>query len=373
MSKNQRYLALAGVVVAVVIAIVWLDDGQTGIASEAEIDSGAGGSIIEAKSTQYPRAREIVNPSGFVNTDGEPITVEQYIGNKVVLVDFWTYSCINCQRTLPYLTAWHEKYKDHGLVILGIHTPEFAFEEKIENVRDATEQFSVEYPVVLDNEYGTWAAYQNRYWPRKYLIDIDGFVVYDHIGEGSYAETERVIQELLEERAERLGEDPSAVPEGIVEPGAEQVDHSMVRTPEIYFGAMRNSSHLGNGGVAKEGEQDFSLPEELSRDKVHLRGTWDITPEFARSAGAENSIMLPFQAQKVFFVARSEAGATVRVLLDGEPVGAEARGEHVSEDGTVNVGAEMLYRLIDMPEHGEHTLEIIVEEGVLDAFTFTFG
>src|SRR3989344_3254541 len=154
---------------------------------------------------------EIVNPSGFLNTgvdsDGKvaPVTLGDLVGKKVILVDFMTYSCINCQRTFPHVKAWYEKYKDKGLEIVGIHTPEFAFEKNIENVRVAMKKAGITYPVVLDNDYGTWKAYANNYWPRKYLIDINGNIVYDHIGEGAYEETEMKILELLEERAKLLG------------------------------------------------------------------------------------------------------------------------------------------------------------------------
>lgn len=142
---------------------------------------------------------EIVNPAGFVNTEG--ITLKELVGKKVILVDFMTYSCISCIRSFPYTNEWYEKYKDEGLEIVGIHTPEFAFEKNIENVRSAMEHYDIKYPIVLDNEYATWRAYDNKYWPRKYLIDIHGMIVYDHIGEGAYAETEEKIQELLRERA----------------------------------------------------------------------------------------------------------------------------------------------------------------------------
>jgi len=149
---------------------------------------------IAEKKKKYEPAKEVSTPDGFINTDS--VTVSELVGKKIILVDFWTYSCINCQRTLPYLNSWHEKYADKGLVILGLHTPEFEFEKGYENVKRAVEKFSVRYPVILDNDYSTWTSYKNRYWPRKYLIDIDGFIVYDHIGEGAYEETEKKIQEL---------------------------------------------------------------------------------------------------------------------------------------------------------------------------------
>ena len=158
----------------------------------------------EEKKEKFSRFIDISSPDGFINTDGEEITISEFIGKKVVLLDMWTYSCINCQRTLPFVNDWYKKYENQGLEVIGLHTPEFAFEHKIENVQDAVERFEIKFPVVLDNDFSTWRAYKNRYWPRKYLIDIDGFVVYDHIGEGAYDKTEAKIQELLAEHKEVL-------------------------------------------------------------------------------------------------------------------------------------------------------------------------
>ena len=175
------------------------------IVSEKGIENKAGDLMDKSK---YPRFAELANPDGYLNTDHD-ITIGEYIGKKVILVDFWTYSCINCQRTLPYLTSWDEKYRDEGLLIIGVHTPEFGFEKEYDNVKRAIEKFNIKYPVVQDNEYQTWRAYKNRYWPRKYLIDIDGYIVYDHIGEGAYDETEEKIREVLKERASKERRAPS--------------------------------------------------------------------------------------------------------------------------------------------------------------------
>ena len=166
--------------------------------------SRADENVLQKKRSMFTRAPEIVGASGYVNTGGVPVRLSDYIGKSVVLVEFWTYSCINCQHVLPHTTKLYSTYKDKGLVVIGIHTPEFAFEHLQKNVEIAAKKFGVEYPVVLDNDYATWGAFQNRYWPRKYLIDIDGFVVYDHIGEGAYAQTETKIQEALLERALRV-------------------------------------------------------------------------------------------------------------------------------------------------------------------------
>jgi cytochrome c biogenesis protein CcdA/peroxiredoxin len=148
---------------------------------------------------------EFVNPSGFVNTDGKEIKMSDFVGKQIILVEVMTYSCINCQRTFPYMNSWYKKYKDDGLTVIGLHTPEFAFEKKIENVEKAMEEFGIAFPVVLDNNYETWNAYGNRFWPRRYLIDLDGNIAFDHIGEGKYKETEEKIVELLEERKVKRG------------------------------------------------------------------------------------------------------------------------------------------------------------------------
>jgi thiol-disulfide isomerase/thioredoxin len=153
---------------------------------------------IERKESEFQRAEEIVAPTGFINTEG--VSINEARGEKVVLVDFWTYACYNCQHTQPFLNAWHEEYADDGLLIIGVHTPEFGFEREPANVEQAVREAGIEYPVVLDNNYATWNAYNQRYWPAMYLIDADGFVRYKHIGEGAYEETEARIRELLAEK-----------------------------------------------------------------------------------------------------------------------------------------------------------------------------
>jgi thiol-disulfide isomerase/thioredoxin len=153
---------------------------------------------IERKEAEFQRAEEIVAPTGFINTDG--VSINEARGEKVVLVDFWTYACYNCQNTQPYLNAWHEEYADDGLLIIGVHTPEFGFERDPANVERAVREAGIEYPVVLDNNYATWNAYDQRYWPAMYLIDADGFIRYSHFGEGAYGETEAKIRELLAEK-----------------------------------------------------------------------------------------------------------------------------------------------------------------------------
>jgi thiol-disulfide isomerase/thioredoxin len=317
---------------------------------------------------------EIAGPAGFVNTpltsagQAMPITLGELIGKKVILVDFMTYSCINCQRTFPYMVAWYDKYKDQGLEIVGIHTPEFAFEKDIDNVREAMEEFGITYPVVLDNDYATWRAYGNQYWPRKYLIDIEGNIVYDHIGEGGYVETEEKIQELLAERAKRLGEsvsgDTSLAAAGMPE------KKKYAQSPEVYFGSDRNE-FLVAGRRFVAGVQSFTLPNSFVRNALYLGGSWNIQPEYAESQGV-GSIVFRYSAQDVYFVASSDAGVMVEILQDGKSVGA-ARGADVGADGTVHIRDERLYKLIRNPGGEEHVLEIRVKGKGLRAFTLTFG
>ena len=234
---------------------------------------------FEEKSKKFELAKEITTPDGFINTDRKPITINGLIGKKVILVDFWTYSCINCQRTTPYLNAWYEKYKDKGFVIIGMHTPEFEFEKNYDNVKKAVEKFGIRFPVVLDNDYSTWTAYRNQYWPRKYLIDIDGYIIYDHIGEGLYEETEKKIQEALSERMYVLNENGS-VDEKITQ---ETPLKFGAGSPETYFGASRNNN-FGNGTKGAVGiQQGIKPPKPLNLNTLYLTGDWNFAPAFAEN------------------------------------------------------------------------------------------
>ncbi len=322
------------------------------------------------KSMRYQKAPEISNPSGFINTAGVPITIAQFRGKKVVLVDFWTYSCINCQRTLPYMRAWYDKYNDEGLEIISIHTPEFAFEHVLDNVRKATDGFGLKYPVVLDNDYGTWNAFGNQYWPRKYLIDIDGYVVYDHAGEGNYDVTERAIQNALTERAQVLGLPASTVSDGIVNPSGVVTVNSSVGSPETYFGAARNE-YLGNGTQGQAGVQTLTVPKNTEINTLYLGGIWRFDTEFAQSQGP-TSIVYHYRAQNVYFVASSDKGVKATILLDGKPIEANG-GADVAKDGTVMIKDNRLYHLVHTSGVEEHTLEIRTDSPGLDAYTFTFG
>lgn len=319
-----------------------------------------------------PRYREIARPSGFVNTDN--IRIGDLIGKKVIIVDFMTYSCINCIRTFPYLNAWYEKYHEQGLEIIGIHTPEFAFEKNIDNVRKAMQGFGIKFPVVLDNDYGTWNAYDNSYWPRKYIIDIDGYIAFDHIGEGGYDETEQKIQELLAEKMVRDKQSAALVPTGIVKVTSTQP--SDVGSPETYFGAGRNQ-YLANGIPSQSGEQKLTFPGSINLNELNLVGAWNFENEFAQTTVPQDKIIYRYSAKNVYFVASSQTPNKVEVLRDGAALTKDIAGSDIIfENGHsyLLIHDDRLYNIVsDHSGAGEHTLQFIIESPGLYAFTFTFG
>ena len=318
-------------------------------------------------------AIEIADPTGFINVSSS-FRLADEVGRQVVLLDFWTYSCINCVRTIPFLNAWYEKYAPYGLVVVGIHTPEFDFEKNIANVRTAVAEYGIHYPVILDSNYGTWNAYNNLYWPHEYLIDMAGYIVHNQIGEGNYAETESVIQQLLRERAQILGLDPNAVPTSTVAVAAQNL--SGVQSPETYFGAARNSS-LANGNYFTNGTQTLTAPVDASTvtmNYLYLGGTWDFHDQYATNISAGATVTFRYSAGKVYMVAAGAPGGTVvRVLQDGAPISAANAGSDV-HGGMVTVTGNGLYNLVNNAnDAGEHTLELIVASPGLQAYTFTFG
>jgi len=323
---------------------------------------------IEEKIKNYQRAKELVNPQAFINAD--KISIFDLTGKKVVLLDFWTYSCINCLRSIPYLNLWYQKYKDRGLEIIGVHTPEFQFEKDYANVKLAVDKFSIQYPVVLDSEFGTWNAYGNRYWPGKYLIDIDGFIPYEHHGEGDYEKVEEKIQELLNERLERLGF-KEKITEPLSNPDMEKINFLEIKTPEIYFGANQNFN-LANGEHQMVGPQTLPEPQEIKLNGLYLSGDWNISSEYAENVNPNAKISLYYHAKNVYFVGGSKNGAKIKILLDKKEPDALA-GKDIAKDGQAIIKEEKLYELIKNNNYGEHLIEIIVENPGLEAFTFTFG
>jgi|SRR5215218_1075424 len=301
------------------------------------------------------------NQRWFNTPNGGPLTLRELRG-RVVLIDFWTYTCINCIRTLPYIKAWDERYRDKGLTIVGVHTPEFPFERDADNVADAIDQNGLRYPVVQDNDNATWDAYANQYWPAKYLIDARGRVRYTHFGEGDYGETEGAIRELLADAGRRPGAPVHA---------AGERPSPFVTTPESYLGSARAQGFV-NGPIAA-GTRVFELPPSgLVDDSLAFEGTWRITPRSA-TAVSGSRLHVSFGAQRVFLVlgSRGRRARDVRLLLDGKPVSDRLAGGDV-RGGVATIRGQRLYRLIDLPRAERHVLTLEVPPGV-SGYAFTFG
>ena len=324
---------------------------------------------IAQKDAKYTKAAELVRPDAYLNTGNKPITIGEQKGKKVVLIDFWTYSCINCQRTIPHLNSWYEKYKDQGLEIISVHTPEFAFEHDKKNVAEALARFGIKYPVVLDNEYATWNAFGNQFWPQEYLVDIDGYVIHSHSGEGEYDVTEKAIQAALTERATRLGVPFN--PQGVTLDAMSDPNLTEVRSPEMYFGYNRNK-FLGNGTPGQAGTHSYQYPISTAPNTLYLQGTWNIASEYAE-AHANTGIRLLYSAHDVYFVASAASPVTITVLRDGVPVGTFAGKDVDPKNSTTTIKEERLYHLIHDTSAGAHTIEIQVHSAGLRTYTFTFG
>lgn len=305
------------------------------------------------------RAPALVGISGWINSG--PLGGADLRG-KVALVDFWTYSCINCIRTLPHVNEWYQKYKNNGFVVLGVHSPEFDFEKQKENVETAVKKYGITYPVALDSNHATWNAFGNQYWPAHYLIDAAGNIRYHHFGEGQYAETETAIQQLLRE-ANLLTLDTLTE---IHEPPAD-ADFGNIGTPEIYLGYAR-INNAGNIDQGTKPDEPYPFSEPQSSDLAHSRfyfaGIWTIGPEFSELRKENGKLILRYKADTVHMVAESKdrKKIPIEIFLDGKP------------RGTITIASPQLYTIIDAPGNKAwHTLEIRIPRLGFRAFTFTFG
>ena len=337
--------------------------------TEFETQTDEKGNVVSLiDKSRYKHAPELVGIADYVNTTPEELN--DMIKDKVVLYDIWTYSCINCIRTLPYVTAWNEKYADDGLLVIGIHSPEFEFEKNLNNVQSAVEKYGITYPVVLDNDHQTWKAFDNRYWPRKYITDSEGYIRYDHIGEGAYDQTEKVIQQLLEERANLLGINVASA-ELLMD--LEEFQHTSFRTPELYFGykfaAGRNQ--LGNSeGFHPNEIVSYSIPEQLTRDYFYLEGQWENLEDGMKLVHGKGLIHLPYFAKSVNIVASETSN--LKILIDGKPISTELAGADVN-NSLVHVSEPRLYNLISSKNPENHLLSIEANSPGFEIFTFTFG
>ncbi|MES2744685.1 MAG: cytochrome c biogenesis protein DipZ [Bdellovibrionota bacterium] len=296
---------------------------------------------------------------------------------KVVLIDFWTYSCINCIRTLPYLKTWAEKYKDKGLVVIGVHAPEFAFEKNVENVRMAIKNFGITYPVAVDNDLKIWNAFQNQYWPAHYFVDAKGTVRYHHFGEGKYEESEKVIQALLKEMNPALEFDDGVVAKDVQGSGIEQKAGKSkdVVNHETYLGYDRMENFVGLSDRVQDQFQVYKTPPVLKLKEWSLDGTWKIEAERVVNQSAGAKLSLQFKARDIHLVlsAPSDKPVRFRIKLDGQtPMG--NNGDDVDRNGEGVIREERLYQLIRLKGGAEeHRLEIEFLDENASGFAFTFG
>lgn len=302
-----------------------------------------------------------------------PLTPSQLRG-KVVLIDFWTYTCINWRREFPYVRAWAQKYKDSGLIVIGVHSPEFAFEKDVDNVRRAAKTIGVDYPVAIDSDHAIWRAFRNAYWPALYFIDAEGRIRHRHFGEGDYDKSERVIQQLLSE-AGAAGIGPGLV--SVEASGAEAAPSWQdLRSPESYVGFGRVGNFVSPGGFVADRRHVYAAPDTLRLNQWALRGEWTMRRDAAKLAKADGRVVYRFQARDLHLVmgpANRSAPVRFRVTVDGKPPGA-ARGVDIDEQGNGIATEQRMYQVVRQPRPiADRLFEIEFLDPGVEVFAFTFG
>ncbi|MHB8482051.1 MAG: redoxin domain-containing protein [Nitrospiria bacterium] len=326
---------------------------------------------ISGESSKNKIIPEISGVSDWINSP--PLTIAQLRG-KVVIVDFWTYSCINCLRTIPYLNGWYEKYKDKGVVIIGVHSPEFLFEKELSRVKSAVNELHIKYPVALDNDHKTWDAFANHFWPHKYFVGSDGNIRFDVIGEGQYEESEQKIRELLAETGVTPGDTLTPVVDG------EKVNFKKVKSPEIFFGTF-HGGFLGNPlGVLADKKKEYLLPSHLEEQTYYLSGHWSVREQYAvHTDGNPGKILIQYEAKSVNWVAGTDhKGSWVEVQLDGNDLAPDQIGKDVVIDASgksrVFIFEKKLYRIVnDQGGYGKHLLILTIPDPDIESYTLTFG
>jgi thiol-disulfide isomerase/thioredoxin len=319
-----------------------------------------------------PRQGNIAPLDGAVEWLNSPPLTAEALRGKVVLVDFWTYSCINCIRTLPYVRAWADKYKDAGLVVIGVHTPEFAFEKKSANVRKALKDLDIRYPIAVDSNYSIWRAFRNQYWPAMYFVDAQGKVRHHVFGEGEYEESERVIQALLKESG---GPMPAGDLVSVHGTGAQAEPGVGAMSGETYVGYAQASNFVSAQRIATDRPQVYEPASSLKPNRWTLGGEWDVRSEFAVATRANARIAYRFSARDLHLVmGRTDDGQPVRfrVSVDGRPP-LEGHGSDVDAQGNGVIDAYRLYQLVRLPSAGEHLFEIEFLDAGAQPYVFTFG
>jgi len=308
----------------------------------------------------YGAAAEFTGIDHWLNS--QPLTMSQLRG-KVVLVDFWTYSCINCIRTLPYVEGWYQKYAADGFVVVGVHSPEFAFEHDTGNVSDAIARFGITYPVAQDNEFATWSAYDNEYWPADYLIDATGEIRSEHFGEGGYDQTEADIRALLQQAGS------SALPAATDSQAGAPIAGG--QSPETYLGSARQAGFQGS--YPGDGTHAFQLPSRLDLNSWGLDGTWNVTSQYVTETQAGDKLEFSFQARDVYLVMSAPGSVTGHVTIGGAAAAPGLETEDVSAAGDLTVSSARLYHLVHLPASAQGTVTITFDTAGAEAFAFTFG
>ncbi len=347
--RNHAELFRKMLGILIIASVVYMIYGESfsGSFSQSENQQTHMNKLIGGVDAPYP-APEIAGISDWINSP--PLQINQLKG-KVVLIDFWTFSCINCIRTLPYLKDWYAKYHDKGFEIIGVHAPEFEFEKNFENVKRAVKEDGILYPVALDNNFVTWRNYSNSYWPAHYLIDTKGNVVYQHFGEGEYATTENNIRFLL---GLNVTKKTSQFPEA-------QFNYS--ETPETYLGYARMEVYSSPESISYDKQANYTYPKSLSEDAWALNGSWIVTPQRIISAAANASVKIHFDARKVFVVMGSSQSTPiqVKVMLDDKLI------------KNIVVQKHDLFEALNLSVSQNGMLELITSAPGLEVYTFTFG
>jgi thiol-disulfide isomerase/thioredoxin len=329
---------------------------------------------LHTSSARLPVEGELPSFDGATGWLNSPALTATDLSGKVVVVNFWTYTCINWLRQLPYLRMWAGKYADHGLVMIGVHTPEFGFEHDPDNVRRAMHDMRIDYPVMTDNDYAVWSAFGNHYWPALYFADVQGRIRHHHFGEGAYEQSEMVIQQLLAE-AGTTGHDHGLSP--VEASGAEApADWANLRSPENYTGYARTANFASADGIQPGRPHHYSAPADLRLNHWALSGDWTVRERAARLGSAGGRIASRFHARDLNAVmgpARPGTPVPFRVLLDGKAPGRH-HGTDVDEHGAGTLDEQRLYQLIRQQDRvGEHTLEIVFPDAGGEVYAFTFG
>jgi cytochrome c biogenesis protein CcdA/thiol-disulfide isomerase/thioredoxin len=370
----RRALGVLVVAGVVVIALGW--DTRL-LAQFPSLSTSAAEQRLIARLT--PRAGKAADSrmappmTGATHWLNSPPLDDSMLRGKVALVDFWTYSCINCLRTLPYLKAWDEKYRAQGLVIIGVHSPEFSFEKDLQNVERAVRDLGIKYPVALDNQYAIWNAYENEYWPAHYLIDAQGRIRHQHFGEGAYRETELMIQNLLKEVNKDVASGERFVQvQGF---GATAPAAGIRESPETYLGYVRQANFASPESVQWDTDAQYSFPQTLELHEWALNGSWHITRESAVLRAKGGVIAFHFRGRDLHLVLGAQGGKPVRfkVTLDGAAPG-EDRGVDIDAAGNGVIWEQRLYQLVRQSGNiRDRTFRIEFLDGGAEAFAFTFG